>query len=144
MGESGLRMDRKELKEKVKCPKCEIYMRQEEIEVPGPNFVIDYCPQCGSYWFDKGELNKYIKDKTPDKMLKKASGLETWGKPECPRCKGNITVKFINDLEVDHCEGCGGVWLDHGELKDLLEGDMGELPDGGLKKIFSKIREQRP
>jgi Zn-finger nucleic acid-binding protein len=139
---SKLRVGRDELRKRIKCPKCEVFMRQEEIEVSGPNIVIDHCQLCGSYWFDKGELNKYLKDRIPDKLLKKASGLGSWGKTECPRCKGVISIKFINDLEVDHCEHCGGLWLDHGELKKLQESDIGKLPESRLKNIFSRLKEK--
>ncbi|NMX21320.1 hypothetical protein C5S30_02550 [ANME-1 cluster archaeon GoMg4] len=37
-------------------------MRQEEVEVFGPNVVIDTCPKCGGIWLDHGELKKLLKD----------------------------------------------------------------------------------
>ena len=74
--------------EKIKCPKCDIYMRKEEVEVPGYNITIDFCIQCHSYWFDKGELNKYINTPSIDNELKKIEGFRSWGKPVCPRCGG--------------------------------------------------------
>lgn len=138
-----MKLDKKELSQRIKCPKCDVYMKREEVEIPGPNMVIDYCSQCGSYWFDKGELNKYIKDKRPDKMLRKSSGLEAWGKPECPRCGGEITLKFIRDLEIDHCKDCGGIWLDHGELKMLQESDLDEFEEPAMKKLFSRLYKFR-
>jgi hypothetical protein len=26
----------------------------------------------------------------------------------------------LEDVEIDHCTGCGGIWLDAGELEELL------------------------
>jgi len=41
---------------------------------------------------------------------------------KCPRCKKVMIVLEANQVEVDHCLGCGGVWLDAGELELLLAG----------------------
>lgn len=40
----------------------------------------------------------------------------------CPVCKTPMAVLEFNDVEVDFCVDCGGIWLDAGEL-DLLFGD---------------------
>jgi Zn-finger nucleic acid-binding protein len=33
-----------------------------------------------------------------------------------------MIVLEVENVEIDHCTGCGGVWLDGGELELLLEG----------------------
>ncbi len=40
----------------------------------------------------------------------------------CPVCKQSMIVLEVEEIEVDHCLSCGGVWLDGGELELLLEG----------------------
>ncbi|UCG51171.1 MAG: zf-TFIIB domain-containing protein [Candidatus Latescibacterota bacterium] len=40
---------------------------------------------------------------------------------KCPACSKPMIVLEIEDVEIDHCVGCGGVWLDAGELELLLE-----------------------
>lgn len=135
-----MKVGKKEMNQRIRCPRCELYMKREEIEVPGPNIVIDFCSKCGSYWFDRGELNRYIKDKKPDRALRRARGMEDWGKPSCPRCGGTISMKFINDLEVDHCDSCGGIWLDHGELKTIQEQDL--KAGTRLGSILGKLRRR--
>ena len=85
--------------EKIKCPKCEIYMRREKVEFSGYNITIDFCVQCHSYWYDKGEINKYIKTRIVDKKLRNKDGYLGWGKPACPRCGGKISLKFLENLE---------------------------------------------
>jgi len=40
----------------------------------------------------------------------------------CPVCDKPMVVFEINELEVDHCVGCKGTWLDAGEMELLLDG----------------------
>jgi len=39
----------------------------------------------------------------------------------CPRCKTNLVLTVDQDIEIDQCPGCKGVWLDHGEFDKLIE-----------------------
>ena len=39
----------------------------------------------------------------------------------CPRCKTNLEMSVIHDIEIDHCPACKGVWLDRGELDKIIE-----------------------
>lgn len=40
----------------------------------------------------------------------------------CPKCsKTKLGKVKIEQLEVDHCDDCGGLWLDQSELARLLE-----------------------
>ncbi len=43
---------------------------------------------------------------------------------ECPTCKEPLLTLEYEEIEVDYCAECQGVWLDEGEL-DLLFGDHG-------------------
>ncbi len=40
----------------------------------------------------------------------------------CPECDKEMLVIEMNDVETDWCPGCGGIWLDEGEL-ELIAGD---------------------
>lgn len=40
----------------------------------------------------------------------------------CPVCKEPMLVLELDEVEIDHCISCGGIWLDAGELELLLEG----------------------
>ncbi|MBN1795345.1 MAG: zf-TFIIB domain-containing protein [Sedimentisphaerales bacterium] len=42
---------------------------------------------------------------------------------DCPVCKNAMVVLELRGVEIDHCFGCGGIWLDAGEL-DLLIDDV--------------------
>ncbi|MFC1736917.1 zf-TFIIB domain-containing protein [Candidatus Hydrogenedentota bacterium] len=44
---------------------------------------------------------------------------------QCPVCKEPMIILEYEQVEVDYCIDCGGIWLDAGEL-ELLFGDDGE------------------
>jgi Zn-finger nucleic acid-binding protein len=41
---------------------------------------------------------------------------------KCPVCKEPMIVLELNQVEIDYCHQCEGIWLDSGELDLLLEG----------------------
>ncbi|MDD2711252.1 MAG: zf-TFIIB domain-containing protein [Verrucomicrobiae bacterium] len=41
--------------------------------------------------------------------------------PCCPKCHQGLFILHFKEIEVDYCEHCRGLWLDHGELELLLE-----------------------
>ncbi len=43
----------------------------------------------------------------------------------CPVCREPMIVLELDEVEIDHCISCGGIWLDAGEL-ELLLGDSVE------------------
>ncbi|HEX9842067.1 MAG TPA: zf-TFIIB domain-containing protein [bacterium] len=54
----------------------------------------------------------------------------------CPKCGGAMSEVDLAHIKVDKCEGCQGVFFDHGELEILLES---QEPQGfltGLKRLF--------
>jgi len=40
---------------------------------------------------------------------------------ECPACKEPMIILELDQIEIDYCYTCGGIWLDAGELELLLE-----------------------
>jgi Zn-finger nucleic acid-binding protein len=39
----------------------------------------------------------------------------------CPACKNDALIVEYNNIELDYCPACKGVWFDSGELELLLE-----------------------
>ena len=37
----------------------------------------------------------------------------------CPACKNSMVILELNQVEIDYCTACKGIWLDRGEL-DLI------------------------
>ena len=44
---------------------------------------------------------------------------------QCPRCDGNLAESKFEEVLIDTCEKCGGVWLDSGELEQLTRKETG-------------------
>ncbi len=40
---------------------------------------------------------------------------------DCPSCGHAMITLELADVEIDHCVGCGGIWLDAGELELLMD-----------------------
>ncbi len=47
----------------IKCPRCGVEMKKEEVEMLGSEIIIDVCPKCQSIWFDNDELAKVLGNK---------------------------------------------------------------------------------
>ncbi len=39
----------------------------------------------------------------------------------CPVCGDHLIILELEQIEIDYCHSCGGIWLDAGELELLLE-----------------------
>lgn len=79
--------------------------------------------------------NKEAIEKMREKMRvseeAKAAGTSSMS---CPRCDGTLTETKVEDVSVDVCDKCGGVWLDSGELEQLTKREGG----GFLSRIWGK------
>lgn len=48
---------------------------------------------------------------------------------QCPRCGGaTLVATERQDIEIDVCPSCRGVWLDRGELDKLIERSLALRP----------------
>lgn len=39
----------------------------------------------------------------------------------CPSCKDTLVPVGRHGVQIDCCPGCGGIWLDRGELEKIME-----------------------
>ena len=44
---------------------------------------------------------------------------------KCPRCDGSLSESKFEEILIDTCDKCGGVWLDSGELEQVTKKDAG-------------------
>lgn len=56
----------------------------------------------------------------------------------CPSCKNNMIVLELNQVEIDYCTQCEGIWLDTGELELLLND---EVAAGNMLATFKPSHE---
>ena len=40
---------------------------------------------------------------------------------QCPRCDGKLVEITFEEVQIDRCKKCNGVWLDAGELERLTK-----------------------
>jgi len=59
----------------------------------------------------------------------KAAGISTM---RCPRCTGNLQASTFEQVEIDTCDKCGGIWLDSGEFEQLLKRES----SGWISRLF--------
>ncbi len=116
-------------------------MIRKEVEVFGPDIMIDICPKCNGTWLDHGELRKLLKDRKLTDYLTKEIGTQSKSELVCPRCGGLMDIEKADDVEVDVCLTCNGVWLDGGELEGLKSKSKEGFEGDELEKAVERWEE---
>ena len=78
----------------------------------------------------RSELDKGRADE--DKQKRKENH---WMK--CPKCGSDLQEINYQNVVIDRCIECRGIWLDMGELNLLIEGQA-QLTKGFVNKLFSR------
>lgn len=138
----------------MQCPKC--HQQLTGIDYQGVH--LETCPKCGGDWLDAGELGSIIEARKMRFDEKECLAIAQAAKIKgvklaslnrhltCPKCGGTThPVNYGDDtgLIIDECAGCGGMWLERGELEkiqELVEGWREELP-ADLIQYGPKLRQ---
>jgi uncharacterized protein len=64
------------------------------------------------------EAIEKLREKMKVAEAAKAAGTSSM---QCPRCDGSLKEMKAEEVTIDTCEKCGGVWLDSGELEQLTK-----------------------
>jgi len=103
------------------CPACQTVMQRENFGIA----FVDVCGDgCRGIWFDGGELARLDHErKGAGPALRealKAAATEAVERPiRCPRCDvemDTLAYELHQEVEIDSCPDCAGVFLDAGEL----------------------------
>ncbi len=104
------------------CPRDHSIMEEKQ---QGDAFI-DECHKCGGLFFDQGEM--FV-------SLGMHADTSYWDRPECtgsvtdapihcPRCDGHMLATKLaydgEEVEIDRCGHCLGIWLDAGEGTRIL------------------------
>ena len=128
------------------CPTCKepmIVLELTEVE-------IDHCTSCGGIWLDAGELELLLGDSaSKDDFLSSFKPDEESGERsrKCPICSKKmekISAGRDKGVLVDRCRNNDGIWLDGGELEEIIKmsgfGKDSRVLDL-LKDMFAKKTE---
>ena len=62
---------------------------------------------------------------------------------DCPKCRAQMDRLRFQDVEVDRCAGCGGLWFDILEHRDLERVKGSEAIDAGDPRTGKRLDETR-
>ncbi len=54
----------------------------------------------------------------------------------CPKCGMSLIEIDYKHIKIDKCSHCGGLWLDAGELEEIVDDDEGRFT--GFLRLFGK------
>ena len=130
----------------MKCPVCTNHLKAQTVE----QVTVDVCDGgCGGIWFDNYELQKMdenheivgvqLLDISRDPNIK----VDHTQQRNCPKCSDVIMMRHFfspkQQVEIDECAGCGGVWLDSGELAQIRNlFDSPEAQEQAVKEFMEK------
>jgi Zn-finger nucleic acid-binding protein len=115
------------------CPRCALPLETIDLKIEG-RFLIERCRRCFGLFFDPGEMealldravsNVYAIDFARLKEINGYRPVEEYGQayikcPVCQRYMNRFNVGTRSGVIADRCKD-HGVWLDGGELRQLLE-----------------------
>jgi Zn-finger nucleic acid-binding protein len=106
-----------------RCPVCKLLCSPLEYE--GVN--VSNCGGCGGYWMTHPKLSAICERRTlqmPEPVRQKFMDLadasnstqELWCLG-CGKAMRKVQFRLWNDIVLDECPKCHGIWLDRGELE---------------------------
>lgn len=57
----------------------------------------------------------------------------------CPKCSGNLAQHTVKGFGVERCESCEGIWLNKGELAEILRRQAGGPLGAFIERCFAKV-----
>lgn len=110
----------------MECPACKRQLQ----EMTAGEVTVDVCKGgCGGIWFDNQELKKFDEphEGAGEALLdvERDEGLQVDHSQRrgCPHCRDVVMMRHFfsikREVELDECPGCGGMWLDAGELANI-------------------------
>lgn len=110
----------------MECPACSNLLQKVTVG----NVTVDVCKGgCGGIWFDNLEIKKFdephesagqsLLDIEQDRSIT----IDRTKRLKCPKCDDVVMMRHFfsvkKEVEVDECPGCGGLWLNAGELRKI-------------------------
>jgi uncharacterized protein len=121
-GTTTYQVENPEKEKTMRCPRDKSVLVGTDYK----RVTIDYCPYCNGSWLDKTELAQITRKERDVLSLHEGDSIESLPTSpfSCPRCGGSLKITHYTgekEVEIDICTGCGGIWLDTDELKEILK-----------------------
>ena len=136
------------------CPAC----GNKLTEMKAGDVKVDVCAGgCGGIWFDNFELEKMDEphESAGEALLEvhrdENVRVDHEQRRSCPHCEdmvmGRHFMSVKMEVDVDECPGCGGHWVDFGELAKIRgqfssEADRKAAAHGYFSEIFGGQLQQ--
>ena len=112
--------------------------------------VVDVCQGgCGGIWFDNFEIEKFDEPhESAGELLDierdESVVVDRMKRLSCPKCSDIVMMRHFfsvkKEVEIDECPGCGGFWLDAGELGKIRSlFDTEEERHKAAEEYFSEV-----
>ncbi len=101
--------------------------------------MIDVPDSKEDEYFAKQEFER--KKKLNEEKLRamaedEKKNLKEFHRMRCPKCGMNLIEIDYKHIKIDKCSHCGGLWLDAGELEEIVDDDKGRFT--GFLRLFGK------
>ena len=110
------------------CPRCNTAMQARE----DGGIRSSVCQQCNGTWIGGAALARlFERDQDAphiEEALEAILGVDyRSSRRHCPQCRGRfLKAVLIDDVELDYCIACKGLYFDQGELEQVFPGAFGE------------------
>jgi Zn-finger nucleic acid-binding protein len=146
-----------EVEPRYPCPVC-LGSHLEKTRVGrADELELDHCRRCGGVWFELGEIQRLrhqpsrafwnrVSSDAPDARTlchschtpidRNADTCPSCGSRntiDCPVCEHPLDAQTYQNIRLDVCKSCRGVWFDHAELAAIwkLRLEKGRTRHGG-------------
>ena len=62
----------------------------------------------------------------------------------CPRCQEICRIETYEDVEIDRCSACQGIWLDYEEIVTILKERQVKFSDEDMEAMKARISDNMP
>jgi len=120
----------------MKCPGCSGEM--EFSDVGGAQLHI--CISCSGIWISYSSISAMMQLEgsyaNPTSLSSKLAYCAT-SNLKCPECvDSNLRILNQTDVELDACQNCVGLFLDHGEMERLISGYRDSVEEKQPSAVF--------
>lgn len=104
----------------MNCPVDHAALR----EIKRGDFTLTSCGSCHGLWLTRDTLKQAFASHHPPERLDESETQPPLLQPAkarpCPSCHCPLAARWLHGVEIDVCQECRGVWLDAGELRQVI------------------------